>query len=205
MLISAQIDHFSTFGFVTLPGLLGATRVEELRAEVDTAIRDAYAATYDQRVIDGISGHYLPMASRLTPLSAALVCDDPVLINAAEQIVGQAVLPSVPEGILYFGEAGWHNDDGIGVQDVKFATYFDALDATNGALCFVPCSHHADATASLRAYQHAHYQDFLTRKVLQRGEFESREDLVTKMLRFIEHHSETAKPFKWVYDAKVAA
>jgi hypothetical protein len=25
------------------------------------------------------------------------------------------------------------------------------------------------------------------------------------MLAFIEHHSETAKPFKWVYDAKVAA
>jgi hypothetical protein len=25
------------------------------------------------------------------------------------------------------------------------------------------------------------------------------------MLGFIEHHGETAKPFKWVYDAKVAA
>jgi transposase len=45
----------------------------------------------------------------------------------------------------------------------------------------------------------------LTRKVLRRGEFDSREDLVTKMLKFIEHHAETAKPFKWVYDAKVAA
>jgi hypothetical protein len=45
----------------------------------------------------------------------------------------------------------------------------------------------------------------LTRKLLRRGEFSSREDLVAKMLGFIEHHSETAKPFKWVYDAKVAA
>jgi len=26
-----------------------------------------------------------------------------------------------------------------------------------------------------------------------------------KMLNFIEHHSERAKPFKWFYDAKVAA
>jgi len=25
------------------------------------------------------------------------------------------------------------------------------------------------------------------------------------MLNFIEHHGESAKPFKWVYDAKVAA
>lgn len=45
----------------------------------------------------------------------------------------------------------------------------------------------------------------LTRKVLRRGEFTSRDDLVKKMLNFIEHHSKSAKPFKWVYDAKVAA
>jgi hypothetical protein len=31
-------------------------------------------------------------------------------------------LPSVPEGALYFAEAGWHDDDGIGVRGVKFAT-----------------------------------------------------------------------------------
>lgn len=45
----------------------------------------------------------------------------------------------------------------------------------------------------------------LSRKVLRRGEFSSRDDLVAKMMAFIDHHSETAKPFKWVYDAKVAA
>jgi hypothetical protein len=41
--------------------------------------------------------------------------------------------------------------------------------------------------------------------VLRRGEFSSRDDLVAKMMAFIDHHSTTAKPFKWVYDAKVAA
>ncbi|MGH9486950.1 MAG: IS630 family transposase [Terriglobales bacterium] len=45
----------------------------------------------------------------------------------------------------------------------------------------------------------------LSRKVLRRGEFSSRDDLVEKMMAFIAHHSETAKPFKWVYDAAVAA
>jgi transposase len=45
----------------------------------------------------------------------------------------------------------------------------------------------------------------LTRKLLRRGEFSSRDDLVNKMLAFIKHHSESAKPFKWVYNAKVAA
>jgi hypothetical protein len=63
MLSNDQIDHFRTFGFVDLPDLLGTARAEALRAEADVAIRDAYAATYDQRVIDGISGHYLPMTS----------------------------------------------------------------------------------------------------------------------------------------------
>jgi transposase len=45
----------------------------------------------------------------------------------------------------------------------------------------------------------------LSRKLLRRGEFSSRDDLVAKMMAFIEHHGATAKPFKWVYDAKVAA
>jgi transposase len=45
----------------------------------------------------------------------------------------------------------------------------------------------------------------LTRKLLRRGEFESRQDLIDKMLAFIDHHSTTATPFKWVYDAKTKA
>ena len=100
------------------------------------------------------------MASTLTPVSASLVCDDPTLIDAAEQLLDGAVMPSIPEGVLYFADAGWHNDDGIGVRGVKFATYFDPLDATNGALRFVPCSHHTDAQLPLRAYQGAGYEDY---------------------------------------------
>ncbi len=130
-----------------------------MRAEVDAAIRDAYATTYDERVIDGISGHYLPMASRFTPVSASLICDDPVLIDTAEAVLGGPVLPSLPEGVLYFAEAGWHNDDGIGVKGVKFATYFDELTPSTGALRFVPCSQHEDALPELRAYQRAGYVD----------------------------------------------
>jgi hypothetical protein len=73
MLSNAQIDHFRTFGFVPLPNFLGADRASALRHEVDTAIRDAYATTYDEQVIDGISGYYLPMASR-SPRSAPRSC-----------------------------------------------------------------------------------------------------------------------------------
>jgi len=45
----------------------------------------------------------------------------------------------------------------------------------------------------------------LTRKRLRRGEFESRQELVDKMLAFIDHYGTTATPFKWVYDAKTKA
>jgi hypothetical protein len=152
MLTTSHLDHFRTFGFAVLRGFL-TDRVGMLRAEADTAIRDAYAASYDERVIDGISGHYLPMAAQLTPVSASLVADDPRLIDAAGQLLGGPVIPECPEGVLYFAEASWHTDDGIGVHGVKFAVYFDELTAGNGALRLVPGSHHPEQNARLAAYR----------------------------------------------------
>ncbi len=152
MLTTAQADHFRTFGFAVLRGFL-ANRAAALRAEAGAAIRDAYAATYDERVIDGISGHYLPMASRLTPVSASLVCDDPRFIDAAEQLLGGPVIPECPEGVLYFFEASWHDDDGIGVRGVMFVAYFDELTAFGGALRMVPGSHHPEQNTRLAAYR----------------------------------------------------
>ncbi|MGQ0826654.1 MAG: IS630 family transposase [Actinomycetota bacterium] len=40
----------------------------------------------------------------------------------------------------------------------------------------------------------------LTRQLLRRGEFESRDDLVKNILGFIRQHNRTAKPFRWTYD-----
>jgi transposase len=48
----------------------------------------------------------------------------------------------------------------------------------------------------------------VTRKVLKRGNFSSRGDLVSKLMRFITSYNETAKPFAWTYTGqplKVAA
>jgi hypothetical protein len=55
--------------------------------------------------------------------------------------------------VLYFTEAGWHTDDGIGVRGVKFAAYFGQLTADTGALRLVPGSHHPEMHARLAAYQ----------------------------------------------------
>ncbi len=152
MLTSKQVDYYRTFGFVVLPGFL-ADRAGSLQAEVDSAIHDAYSAIFTERDADGISGHYLPMASRLTPVSTSLICDDPRFIDAAAELLGRPVIPECPEGVLYFAEAPWHNDDGMGLTAVKFATYFDALAADNGALRFVPGSHQPEQNTRLTGYR----------------------------------------------------
>jgi transposase len=41
----------------------------------------------------------------------------------------------------------------------------------------------------------------LQRKVIRNGNFESRDDLITKLLTFITDYDQTAKPFKWTYAA----
>ena len=40
----------------------------------------------------------------------------------------------------------------------------------------------------------------LTRKVLRRGEFGSRDELVERIMAFIVDYDRTAKPFRWTYD-----
>lgn len=64
--------------------------------------------------------------------------------------------------------------------------------------------HHTPVHASWLNQVEAFFS-ILTRKVLKRGEFNSRDDLVSRMLAFIEHRNTTAKPFKWVYNAELAA
>ena len=41
----------------------------------------------------------------------------------------------------------------------------------------------------------------LTRRLLRRGEFASRDELVARVMEFIRHHNQNAKPFRWTYDA----
>jgi transposase len=43
----------------------------------------------------------------------------------------------------------------------------------------------------------------LARRVLRRGDFASRDDLIKKIITFIQTYNNTAKPFRWTYDAKL--
>jgi len=43
----------------------------------------------------------------------------------------------------------------------------------------------------------------LTRRMLRRGDFTSRQDLIDTTINFIRTYNQTAKPFRWTYDAKL--
>ena len=43
----------------------------------------------------------------------------------------------------------------------------------------------------------------MTRRMLHRGDFASRDDLIQKITAFIQTYNQTAKPFRWTYDAKL--
>jgi transposase len=42
----------------------------------------------------------------------------------------------------------------------------------------------------------------LTRRVIRRGNFSSRDDLVSKIMRYIARYNETAEPFAWTYSGQ---
>ena len=40
----------------------------------------------------------------------------------------------------------------------------------------------------------------LARKLLRRGEFASRDELIARIMNFINDYNQTARPFRWTYD-----
>jgi hypothetical protein len=42
----------------------------------------------------------------------------------------------------------------------------------------------------------------LARRLLKRGEFTSVEDLIAKVMAFIDDYNRTARPFRWTYDGR---
>lgn len=157
MLTDQQVAHYRTFGFVVLRNLLDAAEVNALRNEVTAAHRDAFGASHAARGNgSGIEGHYLPLMADHTPRSASLPVDDPRLLDRAMELLDAQVVPTPAEGILYFAEAGWHYDDGIGVTGLKIALYLEPLAAETGALRLLPLSHHAAARRRLERYRLAH-------------------------------------------------
>jgi hypothetical protein len=156
MLTDLHEASFGTFGYPIVRGLLGRAEAAALAGEITAAQRDAFGDRYGTADGGGgIEGHYLPMMADRTPISAALV-DDPRLFDTAESLLGGPVVPLPAEGVLYFGEAGWHFDDGIGVTGLKVVLYLEPLCAATGALRLLPLSHRPEVRGQLEGYRADH-------------------------------------------------
>jgi hypothetical protein len=157
MVTDQQLDHYRTFGFVVLRGYLDQRETAALGKELDGALRDAFGAHFHRRpCLGGIEGHYLPMMSRRrTPVSLALV-EDARFLGTAGRLLAAPALPTYAEGVLLFGQAGFHYDDGTGSKGVKFVAYLEPLTAGTGALRLMPGSHHPDFAASLNGWERLH-------------------------------------------------
>jgi hypothetical protein len=79
------------------------------------------------------------MSRHRTPVSLALV-EDTRFLGAARRLLDAPVLPTYAEGVLLFGQAGFHYDDGTGSAGVKFVAYLEPLTAETGALRLLPGS-----------------------------------------------------------------
>ncbi len=131
--------YFGAFGFVVLRQALTSSETVQLRRESEHTIRDATGPWYRHRDGGGgIEGHYIPATGEHTPLSLELA---ERFAATAERLLGLPVLFGFAHHTLFFDAAGWHTDTGHDVPSLKVAAYLDPLDAANGALRVLPCSH----------------------------------------------------------------
>ena len=152
MLTDQQLQHFRTFGFVTLRGLFTPEEVETLRHEYETELDRVYA----DQPFTGQTRYWAMMLHPRTPLFAGLL-EDERLCRVAEQLYGEDVIGVGTDANRYVGDTRWHPDHRADPdQDcygVKFAFYLDPVDAESGALRLIPGSH--------RRGFHQHLHDFL--------------------------------------------
>jgi len=152
VLSDRDIAYYRTFGFVVIPCLLEPSETVEVRDEIVDAHRDAFGPHWHQWGPGGtIEGNYLPMMAPHTPHSSRLV-NDPRLFEIAEDLLGRPVVPLHAEGVCYFGDTGWHCDDGSGVSGLKVSLYVEPLSADRGGLRLLPLSAGSEAGTKLLAY-----------------------------------------------------
>jgi len=153
-----QIAHFRAFGFVVLRGLLDQRETAALTEEVTRSLTAAFGGLgtdTDPDHTGGIRGDYLPLTVDSTPLSQALLADDPRLCQGAADLLGAPVVPTPPIATCFTSNAGWHTDQGPDIGGVKYLAHLQPRTAADGALRVLPGSHDPGYAARLRAYQGA--------------------------------------------------
>lgn len=147
MPLEGVVEFFDTFGFAVVRGALPDAAL--LRQEITRAFISNYGPRFSERPCSGgIEGHYLLFDPSTTPLAHNLIASDRTK-GLAEALLGGEVEAQQVEAALFFGESGWHDDDGIGGgRGVGVFAYLTPLTASTGAFRVLPGSHlgHNDET-----------------------------------------------------------
>lgn len=153
MLTHQQILHFSTFGYVTLRGLVSQSEMGVLRNEVTSALADAFGqngAGPDRS--GGISGDYLPLSVDRAPFSQSLIADDERTFLASAELLGGPTVPSPGIATRFTGDSAWHTRLGPAIPGVTIWADLDRRTAQTGALRLVPGSHIPEYERAVWAY-----------------------------------------------------
>lgn len=143
VLSEENVSEFHERGYVVLRGLFSSSEVERLRGEVDEALSSAFGKDYGRNTRTeelgegeiAAEGNFLPLMADRSPLSMALVADDPRLLPAADALLGTAAVPVSPAlATCMVSDTPWHNDSGTGERWVRFNAYLDPVDEATGAL-----------------------------------------------------------------------
>lgn len=136
-LTQQQLDHFDTFGFVVFRQLFSPGEIQKFSHEFDSEL-DSWLP---DGVHDGKARHYASLMDSNTPFATSLM-HDPRIADAAEQLLGTRILGIGIGGSYHVGDTAWHADAAnLDYRAIKFTTYFNRLNARNGALRVVPGSH----------------------------------------------------------------
>jgi hypothetical protein len=132
-----QRDHFETFGFLVLPGLLNE--------EIDWIIEEFESIFQNRGVVhDGSKrSTVVPFIDQREKLSTLL--DNPKIVGLISGLLGDDFNYVGGDGNYYTGDTSWHSD---GWHDVgkflKVALYLDPVTATTGCLRVIPGTHKVD-------------------------------------------------------------
>jgi hypothetical protein len=155
MLTHQQILHFSTFGYLVLPGLFSQSEMATLREEVTGALADAFG----QRGTNpggsgGITGDYLPLSVDRAPFSQSLIADDERTFLASAELLGGPTVPSPGIATRFTGDSSWHTRLGPAIPGVTLWVDLEPRTVGTGALCLIPGSHVPQYEQRLWAYCH---------------------------------------------------
>jgi Phytanoyl-CoA dioxygenase (PhyH) len=156
MLTHQQILHFSTFGYLVLPGLFSPAEMAALREEVTAELVGAFGQLgTEPGDSGGTSGDYLPLSVDRAPFSQSLIADDERTLLASAELLGGPTVPSPGIATCFTGDSSWHTRLGPAIPGVTIWVDLDRRTASTGALRLVPGSHVPDYERLLWAYSHA--------------------------------------------------